>query len=401
MEIKKARKMNNTNTIGLYINDILYNTGGTESYTVKLCYALQQIYPEAHISFVSECYKKEDAPSSEEFIALSNKKYGTQIDSARADFIPVPANKSNKIGTILLRKRLVSISKEFDLFFYCSRGNYVFKAKKNIHIIHFPTKPITVQKAGANPLLLWYEKQKDKAYIKGYDFFLPNSQFTEKHLKLIWQGIDDKKLSKATKLCYHAVAGIEDLHLPKENIILVLSRIEKSKHLETLIDAYKSSDYLTKNYKMIIAGGLTKSLENYRTELEARATGTNIEFIVNAPFSKITELYNKASIFWHCKGFEIDEDKEPELMEHFGMSTVEAMSAGCVPIVINAAGQKETVTEECGYKWNTVEELVRFTEEITKNSEKMKKMSETAKERAKLFTMDSFIINMKEILSVL
>lgn len=393
--------MNNIHTIGLYINDILYNTGGTESYTVKLCYALQQIYPEAHISFVSECYKKEDAPSSEDFIVLSNKKYGTQIDYAKADFIPVSANKSNKIGTILLRKRLVSISKKFDLFFYCSRGNYVFKAKKNIHIIHFPTKPIAVQKKGATPLVIWYEKQKDKSYINGYDLFLSNSQFTQHHFNQIWKGINDEKLKLASMLCYHAVAGIEDLHLPKEKLILVLSRIEKSKHLETLIDAYKSSDFLTQNYKMIIAGGLTKSLEDYKTELEHRANGSNIEFIVNAPFSKITELYNRASIFWHCKGFEIDENKEPELMEHFGMSTVEAMSAGCVPIVINAAGQKETVTEECGYRWNTVEELVRFTEEIAQNSEKMKKMSETAKERAKLFTMDSFIINMKEILSVL
>lgn len=388
-------------TIGLYINDILYNTGGTESYTVKLCYALQQIYPEAHISFVSECYKKEDAPSSEDFIVLSNKKYGTKIDSARADFIPVPANKSNKIGTILLRKRLVAISKKFDLFFYCSRGNYVFKAKKNIHIIHFPTKPIAVQKKGSNPLVIWYEKRKDKSYINGYNLFLSNSKFTQKYFNQIWNGINDEKLKLASMLCYHAVAGIEDLHLPKENIILVLSRIEKSKHLETLIDAYKSSDYLTKNYKMIIAGGLTKSLEKYKTELEQRASGTNIEFIVNAPFSKIIELYNRASIFWHCKGFEIDENKEPELMEHFGMSTVEAMSAGCVPIVINAAGQKETVTEECGYRWNSVEELVRYTEEIAQNPEKMKAMSEAAKERAKLFTMESFIKNMKLILNTL
>lgn len=391
--------MENKKAIGLYISDILYNTGGTESYTVKLCYALQQIYPEVHISFVSECYKKEDALSSEDFIALSNKKYGTQIDSARADFIPVSADKSNKIGTILLRKKLVNISKKFDLFFYCSRGNYVFKAKKNVHIIHFPTKPIAVQKKGENPLVIWYEKLKDKAYINGYNLFLSNSQFTQKHFNKIWQGINDVKLKRASLLCYHAVAGIEDLHLPKENLILVLSRIEKSKHLETLIDAYKSSEFLTKNYKMVIAGGLTKSLEQYRTELEQRANGTNIEFIVNSPFSKITELYNRASIFWHCKGFEIDENKEPELMEHFGMSTVEAMSAGCVPIVIDAAGQKETVTEECGYRWNTVKELVQFTEEIAQNPAKMKAMSEAAKERAKLFSMTNFIENMKDILS--
>lgn len=391
--------MYSISTIGLYINDILYNTGGTESYTVKLCEALQSIYPEANISFLSECYKKEDSLSSEDFIKSVNIKYGSNIDFRRANFIPVNADKSNKIGTILLRKRLVKISKRFDLFFYCSRGNYVFRAKKNIHIIHFPTKPIAVQKAGAHPLVLWYEKHKDKAYIKNYDLFLPNSAFTEKHFKRIWKGIDDAKIEKCTKIIYPAVDAISGQpNAEKEKIILVLSRIEQSKHLETLIDAYKSSDYLQASYKLIIAGGLTKSLESYFSELQERASNANIEFIVNAQFSKVTELYNKAEIFWHCKGFEINEDKEPELMEHFGMSTVEAMSAGCVPVVINAAGQKETVNEESGFRWNNVEELVRYTEEIAKNPEKMKMLSQIAKERAKLFNMDSFIANLKNIL---
>lgn len=389
----------NYSKIGLYINDILYNTGGTESYTVKLCNTLQILYPDSKVSFISECYKQEDAPLSVDFINTINNKYGAEIDPLRADFIPIPADKTNKFGTILLRKRLEKISKSFDLFFYCSRGNYIFKAKKNIHIIHFPTKPIAIQKANSNPIILFYEKQKDKDYVKAYDLFLPNSKFTEKHFQKIWQGIDDDKIHNRSHVCYPAVTGIPLLpEIKKEKIILVLSRIEKSKHLETLIDAYKSSDFLTHNYKLIIAGGLTKSLEDYLTELEARADNKNIQFIANAPFTKITELYNKAEIFWHCKGFEVDESKEPELMEHFGMSTVEAMSAGCIPIVINAAGQKETVTEDCGYKWNNVNELVDFTEEIAKNPDQMKIMSQKAIERSKLFTMNSFIENMKKIL---
>ena len=149
---------------------------------------------------------------------------------------------------------------------------------------------------------------------------------------------------------------------------------------------------------MIIAGGLTETLVPYKEELKARAGEANIEFIVNAPFSAVTELYNRASIFWHCKGFGIDEDKEPELMEHFGMSTVEAMSAGCVPVVINAAGQKEIVTDNCGFKWNSPEELVRLTEELAKNPENIKKMSLAAKERAKAFSEQAFTERMRNIL---
>lgn len=385
--------------IGLYINEIIYNIGGTESYTAKLCYALQQIYPDAKISFVSELYKKEDALSDKDFIVSVNSRFGTDIDANRAGLIAVPANKTTKIGRFLLRKRFENVSKKFDMFFYCSRGNYVFKAKKNIHIIHFPTKPIAVQKQGANPLVIWYEKQKDKAYLKAYDLFLPNSKFTEKHHKLVWQGINDKKLFAATKLCYHFVAPIKDLNLPKEKLILVMSRIEPDKYLETLIDAYMSSDFLRSNYKMVIAGGFTRpSRPTYKEELEERVKGSNVSLVINAPFSKIVELYNRAQIFWHCKGYGIDENARPDLMEHFGMTTVEAMSAGCVPIVINAAGQKEIVTDECGFKWNTIEELVAYTEGLCKQPDKIKEMSRAAKERVAMFCMDNFIKNMKALL---
>ena len=83
------------------------------------------------------------------------------------------------------------------------------------------------------------------------------------------------------------------------------------------------------------------------------------------------------------------------------MSTVEAMSAGCVPIVINAAGQKETVTKECGFRWNTPDELVRYTEDIAKDSNRLKQMSQAAKKRARQFEMDRFIERMSGILEKL
>ena len=45
-------------------------------------------------------------------------------------------------------------------------------------------------------------------------------------------------------------------------------------------------------------------------------------------------------------------------MEHFGITTVEAMAAGCVPVVINKAGQREIVEDGVsGFLWNTWGEL--------------------------------------------
>ena len=66
--------------IGLYIKDILYATGGTESYTVRMAQILTSIYQDAEIYFVSECYDKKNVPANNEFVKILNSKYGTKLD---------------------------------------------------------------------------------------------------------------------------------------------------------------------------------------------------------------------------------------------------------------------------------------------------------------------------------
>ncbi|MBU4190339.1 MAG: glycosyltransferase, partial [Candidatus Thermoplasmatota archaeon] len=58
-------------------------------------------------------------------------------------------------------------------------------------------------------------------------------------------------------------------------------------------------------------------------------------------------------------GFGVDEEKEPEKVEHFGITTVEAAAAGCVPVVIRKGGQPEIVKEGInGLLWEKEEELI-------------------------------------------
>ena len=64
--------------------------------------------------------------------------------------------------------------------------------------------------------------------------------------------------------------------------------------------------------------------------------------LANLERSRLRQLYAQARIFWHAAGYG-ECDERPELSEHFGMATVEAMSAGCIPVVINKGGQPEIV----------------------------------------------------------
>jgi hypothetical protein len=46
----------------------------------------------------------------------------------------------------------------------------------------------------------------------------------------------------------------------------------------------------------------------------------------------------EAKLFWHTTGLAVDELKRPEHAEHFGIATVKAMRAACVPVVIASGG---------------------------------------------------------------
>ena len=63
----------------------------------------------------------------------------------------------------------------------------------------------------------------------------------------------------------------------------------------------------------------------------------------DASGAELRDLYARASIFWHAAGLGEDPERHPDRYEHFGITTVEAMSAGAVPVVIDAAGQVEIV----------------------------------------------------------
>ena len=62
----------------------------------------------------------------------------------------------------------------------------------------------------------------------------------------------------------------------------------------------------------------------------------------------------RGDFFWHGAGL---GEQNPVLLEHFGLVTVEAMAAGCVPVVVASGGQTEIVQHGVnGYLWTKLEE---------------------------------------------
>lgn len=181
----------------------------------------------------------------------------------------------------------------------------------------------------------------------------------------------------------------------KQNIILSVGRFTKAmnhKKQEVLVEAFKKMvDNGLKDWKLILAGGVLPEDLDFVDKLKKESEKYPIDIEPNIPQQTLINLYQSAKIYWHAAGYGEDMVAHPERAEHFGIATVEAMGQGTVPVVINAGGQKEIVTnKENGYLWNTVDELQQITLLLTKDSKEWERISHNARIRAKYFSKERF-----------
>lgn len=181
----------------------------------------------------------------------------------------------------------------------------------------------------------------------------------------------------------------------KEKIILAVGRFFRglhSKRQDVLIDAFRAFSKQAPDWKFVLAGGLSDeaSARDYSERLRQSAEGLPIEFRTNVSATELNELFSSSRFFWHAAGFEVPKD-QPEKMEHFGIATVEAMSAGCIPIVYRAGGQEEIIQDGLnGFFWTSTAELVDRTLSLLNDDQQSAKISKAAIERSREFGKDRF-----------
>ena len=125
-------------------------------------------------------------------------------------------------------------------------------------------------------------------------------------------------------------------------------------------------------------------------DIDKFKSGRKKNIILNLPFEGLKKLYSAAKIYWHATGFGEDTRANPIAFEHFGITVVEAMAAGVVPIVFNGGGLTETVSKESGIVWNSCGELIKVTSKLISDAGLLKKLSKGAIERSKLFSKSRF-----------
>ena len=213
-----------------------------------------------------------------------------------------------------------------------------------------------------------------------------NSEFTKK--------IIDKEYGVNSIVLYPPVSVEKFKAKKKENLILNVARFSnlmQSKRQDVLIKTFKAFSESNENWKLILAGGAEIGSKEFVLSLEKEIGKSSIEIIKSPDFKTLKELYGKAKIFWSASGFGIDENKEPKKTEHFGITVVEAMSAGCIQIVTNAGGHREIIENGVnGYLWNDAAELYRYTKKVIGDEKLRKEMSQKAIETSQKFSYQNF-----------
>lgn len=183
----------------------------------------------------------------------------------------------------------------------------------------------------------------------------------------------------------------------KSDFILSVGRFATQGHSKKQLEMLSAFSALSDDlpgWEYFCVGGIEESDSGQaylaRARRMARDTRAHVE--ANIERDRLRSLYQRSKIFWHAAGFEENEEDHPERAEHFGIATVEAMAAGCVPVVINKGGQRELVEHGVsGFLWNTLEELRRYTTQVARDERLRLQMAEAARARAQLFTSDNFV----------
>ena len=254
------------------------------------------------------------------------------------------------LGVEIFKRR--KYMKDFDYCFWVSDGSIPFLfAKKNW--LHYQV-PFQVKAKG-------FKNRLKKTFI---DKVICNSQFTKSYI--------DKStvFNNKTIVVYPYIdSAFFELSLEeKKNVIISVGRFDESlnvKRQDILLSTFKKMvDAGLKDWQLALIGGADSQSKKVE-ELRKAAAGYPVKIKINISFDQLLSYMQSSKIFWHAAGYGFNKVLQPQHMEHFGIAIVQAMAAGCLPLVFSGGGPKEYL--ESRYLWKTEGEIINKTREKINN----------------------------------
>jgi len=334
--------------------------------------------------------------------------FGVDLGRARERIVPdsgrsfaVPGERS--IGWYLRQGLRYdrALTEPYDVFVYSGHGvPPVSSAGAALVYCHFPKEAHPEVELGSAPqwqrrsglsrrirmasyCYLWRRR------MRGYRRILANSSFTASWIERFW--------GNRAVVIYPPVS-LQAQHRPKHNLIVSIGRFDPrdGKNVGAQLEAFpRFLSQVGEGWSLCMIGFCANIGEErkYMDMLRERARGLPVTFMVNADRGTVLRCLGEAKLFWHSRGLAAlgNESLPAWRMEHFGVATVEAMMAGCVPLVPANGGQPEIVQHRrSGFLCHDVGALIAHSVELANDDELRARMSSMAADRSLAFRSEVF-----------
>lgn len=257
--------------------------------------------------------------------------------------------------------------------FGASIAVYILKHKKVFHYIHETyIKP--------NILKLFLKKiisltSGEIIFVSKYLMF--ESEFKNKKQHVIYNPISPELVSI-------------DIANKSKNSIIMLSSLVDYKRIDRFIMLAKY--FNENNYSFSFTLVLNSNENDYKKFIEMKKISPPDNINTFFKPNNIIELYQNS-------GFVINLTDHKKCIETFGLTLVEGMANGCIPIAPNYGGPREIISHDFGYLFNefSCEDIFKFIKNIFDNDQ-FSFYSKQASLQSKKFSLD---IYRKEILKSL
>lgn len=295
-------------------------------------------------------------------------------------------------GTYSLSRALESIRKDADLVVNTKANEAPVPG--DICVVHYPLGHVlyywdrVVLGAGVDPKYIrgfwklyiqpfrkWFYRLSDRG-LRSCRVTVANSSWTARLLEKL-AGIRSFVIYPPVKLNGLSYTGLCE---GKERLIVTISRFEPSKRLENVLYVARR----VPRAKFIVIGRLESRAYNYYRrikELRRRLGLRNVFLLPNLGEEEKRELLTHARVYFH-----------PVIGEHFGISVLEGLAYGAVPVVHRDSGACLDIVNRIGvgYCYDSLEEAAEYIEEILDTKPQCEDLVRARQILEKVFSFETF-----------
>jgi glycosyltransferase involved in cell wall biosynthesis len=388
-------------TIGMYSPFFGTTLGGGEKYFGVTAEAIRDRWPAHRLEIATTVPVDRDRYERQLNLNLGGievrklNSSGTWIYRLAAELLrPAPMYRD-----LFAAAPAAQFTRRYDLLLPMAYVHSTFsRARRTVMLCQFPYeyKPVRFGPAGLAKRLYRLPYRSLRAAllggeVMGMDKVICQSEYVARYIRQYW-GLQPAVVHPPIDI----PAG-EPTWTLKAPIILSVGRffrVGHNKRHDVMIEAFKAlCDEGLRGWELHLAGSVHRDgpSEGHFETLRERAAGYPIRLHGDVHYDELQDLYRVASVYWHAAGYGVDAEVNPADLEHFGMTTVEAMANGVVPVVIRAGGQPEVVEDaRCGFTWWTIEELQARTRQLVEDPAMRQRLGRAARERSKRFARERF-----------